>query len=154
MIRKKHKEKYLLVYDFANNDERMEEIAVKIAKERGLKIYSFNSTNPYIEKTLSNCGPNQFIEWIAGADIVISNSFHATAFSTILERDFYTIPLKGHGNSSRMKDYLQTIGLESRYITSVVEIDASKSIDYSKYRDILEFERETSQKWLLDSINI
>lgn len=154
LIKKRHKEKYLLVYDFANNDRRMEEIAVKIAKERGLKIYSFNSIKTYIEKTLFNCGPIQFLEWIAGADMVVSNSFHATAFSTIFERDFYTIPLKGHGNSSRMKDYLESIDLESRYIENVEYVMASKHIDYYKYRNKMNDQREKSKEWLLDSINI
>lgn len=51
---------------------------------------------------------------IDNAACVVASSFHATAFSVILEKEFYTFNLKGYNNSSRMLDFLSTIGLQDR----------------------------------------
>ena len=152
VIKKQHKGKYLLVYDFSNKDPRIDEIAQKIAMERGLDVYSFNSDKPYISKVLRNCGPIEFLEWINDADMVISNSFHATAFSTIFQRDFYTIPLLGYGNSSRMIDFLDMVDLSSRFINDIKQIEVSEHIDYDNVQPLLEAKRKESISWLLNNI--
>lgn len=149
--KKNHKESYLLVYDFTKNDENLMNMAIKIAKERKLKIYSFFYNGSYIDKVLNTCGPIEFIEWIACADMVISNSFHATAFSVIFERDFYTVPLKGYENSSRMKDFLSLIGLESRFVYDVSNLCLNK-IDFDRASYVWCEYAEKSRKWLLDNL--
>ena len=56
--------------------------------------------------------PREFISLIAGASCVFTNSFHATAFSIILNSPFYTeINIQ---NSERVKYLLNVVGLESR----------------------------------------
>ena len=154
LIRRRHKGHYLLVYDFSKKDPRVEQIARKIAEDRNLKIYSFNSDKPYISKVLRNCGPIEFLEWILDADMVVSNSFHATAFSTIFQRDFYTIPLLGYNNSSRMKDFLDMIGLSSRYVDDLEIIDSSVNIVYDDITPLLDNKRSESVSWLLNNIQI
>lgn len=149
---KNKKDKYLLIYDFAQNDECIKEIAIKIAKKRKLKIYSFITSGTYIDKVLNTCGPIEFLEWIANADMVISNSFHATAFSVIFERDFYTIPLRGYENSSRMKDFLNLLNLNDRYVSDVNLIDYCNSINYCCSSLLLQKQIESSKKWLLENL--
>ena len=152
LISRRNKGRYLLVYDFSNKDPRIEQIARKIAEDRNLEIYSFNSEKPYISKVLRNCGPIEFLEWINGADMVISNSFHATAFSTIFQRDFYTVPLLGYANSSRMRDFLDMIGLSSRYVDNIEEIDSFCHVKYDDVIPILNNKRDKSASWLLNNI--
>ncbi len=152
LFKKRHTEKYLLIYDFAKYDSRLEHIAVKIARDRGLKIYSFITNYSYIDKTLYSCGPIEFLEWIACADMVISNSFHASAFSVIFQRDFYTLPLLGHGNSSRMMDFLKCIGLSDRYVENIDSIDSNIHIDYECPIGKLQALQDVSRSWLLQNI--
>ena len=40
-------------------------------------------------KHIGAAGPAEFLQWIAGAKCVVTNSFHATAFSIILNTPFY-----------------------------------------------------------------
>lgn len=107
---------YILVYDFLGNDDNMISFVKKYAKGKSLKIVSINdfSERNYVDKNINNAGPLEFLALIDNAACVIASSFHATAFSVILEKDFYTFNLKGQNNSSRMQDFLSSIGLEAR----------------------------------------
>lgn len=155
ILKSRHiREKYILLYDFSNGDKRLELLAKKIAKERSLKIFSLNTKRDYIDKVFCECGPIEFIEMIIGADIIISNSFHATAFSVIFEKDFYTLPLLGHGNSSRMKDLLKKIRLSDRYVENVETVEVNSHVDFSEVSKLLAVEIDKSQQWLLDNISI
>ena len=42
-----------------------------------------------VVKHIGAVGPAEFLQWIAGAKCVVTNSFHATAFSIILNTPFY-----------------------------------------------------------------
>mgnify|MGYP000459293333 CR=1 FL=1 len=85
-------EKYILVYDFDGN-ELIREVATKIAKENGLKIYTVFKSD-YSDKVIKQVGPIDFISYIKGAEFVISNSFHGTAFSIIFEKQFAVVNRK------------------------------------------------------------
>lgn len=72
------------------------------------------SEREYVDININNAGPLEFLALIDNAACVIASSFHATAFSVILEKEFYTFNLKGYNNSSRMQDFLSSIGLQDR----------------------------------------
>ncbi len=119
---------YILVYDFLHNDNRIKDITLKLSKSRNLPIVSVNdySSVSYAKKNINNAGPLEFLNLIKGASAVVSNSFHATAFSVIFGKDFYVYPLISQRNSSRMTDFLSDIGLLSRFeCTEVCELDYS-----------------------------
>lgn len=109
-------ESYVLVYDFLGNDENMISFVKAYAKEKSLKIVSLNdfSERDYADININNAGPLEFLALINNAACVVASSFHATAFSVILEKEFYTFDLKGYNNSSRMLDFLSSIGLQER----------------------------------------
>lgn len=110
------KEGYILVYDFIN-DNHIGAFAEKCAKQTGLPIIAINDCrrNSYTTYNINNAGPLEFVQLILNASIVISNSFHATAFSCIFGKDFYTFPLSTQQNSSRMTDLLGQLGVIDRF---------------------------------------
>ena len=115
-------ESYVLVYDFLGNDENMISFVKAYAKEKSLKIVSINdfSERDYADININNAGPLEFLALINNAACVVASSFHATAFSVILEKEFYTFNLKGYNNSSRMLDLLSSIGLQERMNSKVL----------------------------------
>lgn len=145
-------DRYLLLYDFKLNDPEVEKVARKVAEERCLKIYSIYSTPKYADRFLKKVGPIEFLELVKGADFVVSTSFHATAFSVLFEKDFYTFAQKGEENSSRMSDFLSSIGLESRFLMNSDNIVPSQPVDYKLVRNKLEISVEYSKKWLLNNL--
>lgn len=108
--------RYLLVYDFLGNDEHMISFIKSYAKEKSLMIVSINdfSTRSYADVNINDAGPLEFLSLIYNAACVVASSFHATAFSVIFEKEFYTFNLVGHNNSSRMHDFLSLCGLTER----------------------------------------
>lgn len=104
-------EPYVLVYDFDRNPE-LRRIALELAKERGLKIYSLQELD-YSDRSFWNAGPIEFVQLIRGAEFVLSNSFHATAFSLIYRRPYLTVD-REEGINTRMQDLNRLAGLEHR----------------------------------------
>lgn len=107
---------YILLYDFIN-DEKVGTFAKDCSKHTGLPIVAINDCrhNSYAMHNINNAGPLEFVQLIRNADIVISNSFHATAFSCIFGKDFYTFPLSTQQNSSRMTDLMAQLGVIDRF---------------------------------------
>lgn len=130
---KKYSENYLLVYDFDRNPT-IERIAKKIARERQWKIYSVNTKLPYADKNLSYAGPLDFLSLIRSSQMVLSNSFHGTAFAIVFEKDFYVIPRR-EGINTRMISILDYLALSDRMIAN--EEISICSIDYNAVKEQL-----------------
>ena len=100
----------------------------------------------WVQRNFVNAGPLDFVKLISKAQYVISNSFHATAFSLILERNFCVVNRKD-GINERMKSILEDVGLGHR-ILSAFTSEQLKNIDYTevneKLSDIICF----SKSWL------
>lgn len=106
------KQKYVLVYDLYLNDERLRIEAERLSKLFHLTIVSVDGSIrcPYAQKNISNAGPQEFVNLISHAEYVITNSFHATSFSLIMNRPFAVY--YNYGNISRISDILEHIGLK------------------------------------------
>lgn len=104
-------EPYILVYDFDRNPE-LRRIATELAAKRNWKIYSIQELD-YSDRSFWNGGPIEFVQLIRGAEYVLSNSFHATAFSLIYRRPYLTVD-RGMGINTRMQDLNRLAGLEQR----------------------------------------
>lgn len=118
---------YVLVYDFDGSD-LIKQAAVRLAKENGLKIYSLYDL-PYANKSFQNVGPCEFLSLVENADAVISNSFHATAFSIIFSVPFFVVK-RNEKINSRMTDLLESLGLSERIIEEVpgsIEFDRNET---------------------------
>lgn len=154
MCRTDRGEGYILVYDFLHNDPNVEALAKLLAKKYNRKIVSINDFSPlgYADENVNDAGPIEFLEYIKNADCVISTSFHATAFSVIFSRSFYTLPLVGHGNSSRMVDFLNMLGLNDRFVTKMDNFQEAKEIDYDYVLGNINKNRLISINWMLSQL--
>lgn len=139
---------YLLVYDFERNDS-VRQVAQRVAKLRGLRIYSVSPTPlGYADRSFVACSPNDFVALVHGASCVISNSFHGTVFAMIFGRDFYMVP-RADGLNQRMSDLLAMYGLTGR----IVMPDAADGIllspiDYAPVHSKLRSDISRSKFWL------
>lgn len=137
------KEPYLLVYDFDNGGE-VRQLAERIAKARGLKIYSIFRAR-YATRCFCNCGPLEFLWLVKNADFVLSNSFHATAFSVIFQREFAVVR-REDGLNSRMQDFLALLGIPERMCSADAEIETK--IDWNAVSTRLEEAIERSKGYI------
>lgn len=152
--KKAPKEKYVFVYNL-NRNALIKEIAQKIAAERGLKIINFADSMDFIpgaKNRLFNTAMD-FINHIANAEIVVTDSFHGTVFSINFSKQF--ICIKAPRYNSRLESILRQTGLiDSRMVGSAEEgLEASRhQIDYTKVNAIMEEARKKSYEYLKNAI--
>lgn len=140
------KERYLLVYDteFSNQLKR---IAQRIAKKKDLKIYNVSGSRiGYADKELWASGPLDFVRLVRDAEYVISNSFHASVFSMIFERDFCVVN-RSEGINERMKSLLMSYNLVDRLVADY-SAPLLNSIDYRTVNPLLQKDIDDSKSFL------
>lgn len=138
--------KYVLVY-LTDKSAEIESIARGIKKATGWKIYAAGGIKAaYADRNFANAGPLEFVRLINDSQFVISNSFHATAFSLILEKNFCVVNRK-EGINERMKSVLADYGLDD-HMTSWLFEKLLTDIDYRSVNIIKEEKVNKSKDWL------
>ena len=133
----------------------------KLSIESGLPLYVMNQTQPApIDNSylaVKDAGPRDFIGYIANADMVITDSFHCTAFSIIMSsKNFYTYISSGNKRGSRIDDLLESFGLLSHKLTSADLSYAALSantINHDSINDTINKDRLEACDFLTKSIN-
>ena len=152
---KKPKPGYVFVYNL-NRNSLIKEIAKKLAEDKSLRIINFADSLDFIpgaENRVFNTALD-FINHIAYADYVITDSFHGTAFSINLNKQFITV--KAPRYNSRIESILRLTGLlDSRLVSSVDEaVKASEQcINYVNVNEKIDDARQKSYIYLQDSLN-
>ena len=142
------KEKYILLYDFDCNPELFR-IAEKLAKETGSEIVSVFPVKG-ADAVWQDMGPREFLGAILNADIVLSNSFHATAFSLIFQKAFYVLNRRENINT-RMRDLVSLVSLEDRLISGVEDLQ-DQPVCWEKTEKVLHELVSESKQFLSDHI--
>lgn len=143
-------EKYLVVY-LTDKSEEIKRIALDIHKVTGWKIYVVGAfKESWAHKSFVNAGPLDFVKLINDAQYIISNSFHATAFSLILDKNFCVVNRK-EGINERMKSVLEDVGLSHRMLDSFVH-DQLLQIEYADIHKKLSTVIEFSKTWLSNTL--
>ena len=149
--------KEILCYKI-NKTEDFWTYAPIIGKEMGLPLALLNYNLPHIG--FRYCFPPSLKTWmqrIASASFVLTDSFHGVAFSIINKKQFAVI-LNHNDRDSRLINVIRLFKLEDRMFNSVEEMVRDKrwenQIDYESVTKILDIEREKSCKYLLDAIKI
>lgn len=126
-------ERYLLVY-MVTPSKLLEDCIERLAKRHGLKVVlCFGlSKKCTCDKHDKAAGPAEILGYIKNAEFVLSASYHATAFSTMVHKQFFTLLPDQHTNE-RILDYLSMRGLEGRIVTEATDLDKtlSERIDYA-----------------------
>lgn len=132
-----------------------------LARDKSFEIViclSESNIVPDFGHIYSEAGPYEFVWLINHATYIMTDSFHATAISMSLNKEFFVYKRFNDDDSisqnSRLYDLLSDYGLTNRMITSnnrIVNI-IDKSIEYSSVNKKLESNRKKSEKFLIDSI--
>ncbi len=118
-------EPYIFVYllgDGLVDRERIIEFSGK-KKLKIVNIYNASGVSGSIDDLMSewniyDCSPQKWIWYIIHAEYVITDSFHASAFSVIFGKKFFSIKRHNSQLNNRIEDFLQTINQEDKLLTS------------------------------------
>ena len=143
--------KYVLIYRMTYNS-LIEKTALEYAKNNNCIVVSVSNFNrPHKIKGIKDIrgiGPKEFLNLIYYADFVVTDSFHATAFSLIFKKQFASISHDTLG--SRTVDLLFSLNLNYRIVSSDERIQfvISNIIDYNDVSKKLAENRKESFDFL------
>lgn len=141
---------YLLVH-IIGKDKNVRDIAMMMSEKLGLPIVQNRMKKQYPKELgrFADAGPEEFLGLIEGASFIVTNSFHATLFAIMYERNFITIPHKTY--PERMLYLLEQAGLTDHLMEGLPENPEEFSMaepDYAKVRERLAERQEASRKFL------
>ena len=142
-------EDYILCFELLRND-KMQSILDKIKRETNKKVVVATQvldTALNADKVIRNFGPLEFLSLIKHSSIVVTTSFHGTAFGILLNKP--TISLLTHA-PERVCSLLNLFGMEPCAISDVSEVDRAMMIkpEYKSIERIRQFEASRSLKYL------
>ncbi len=160
-------EKYILCYYMPGDNTvcaAIKKISEDISKKTGYKIINLGLKEYYKYKPGMDCrvdaGPADFVNLFLGAEYVVTNSFHGTAFSTNFNKKVY-VPINKDLDGTkarhiRMVDYLKSIGMENSILPvgadGIIPDVSAIEFDYEKVNANIQNMRNASIEYLLNAI--
>lgn len=137
------KEPYILCYQVLSN-KNMQKVVNKLSKDTGYPIVSIcNGTHKWIKSdhTFFDVSPEEFIGLYDNANIIVTSSFHGTAFGLIFNKPTYS--LIKNVSSNRASDLLNKLEVSEFLISSADDLPEPK-IDKELLNNNLNRERNKS----------
>lgn len=148
--------KYILLYCLEPNREQLK-MADAISKKLGLPILvlRYNNKNDWFNSfdQKYDAGPRDFLSYIDHAAMVLSSSFHGTAFSLIYQKTFFVF----NGMSdNRISSILTRANLTDRSIDSFSDLGKVeiKPLENHLVEKVIEAERMRSTEYLNKSLGL
>lgn len=153
-----HEENYILLYLVYGgyNTPYIVNFTNMIARKYNMEIKHFFPTLPgYIFQNKSEsfafAGVEEFLELIKNSSVIITNSFHGTAFSLIYNKPFYSFYNKKGGE--RIEHILNKCNLTDRMIKQYLPLNkVSFDINWEQVNIIIEYEKKNSLGFLKNAL--
>lgn len=149
----KIKERYILIYNL-NRSREFDEYAAELSRRTGLPLYRFCTRfDQVLRNGRSIIIPEifEFVTLIDYADMVLTDSFHATAFSMNLETEPVCIYPTNY--AGRISEFLKLVQSEQRRVISYRDFDIlNRPVDFGKVQRILLQERKKVDVFLTEIV--
>ena len=126
------KKGYILVYSTEYSRE-LYDYAKQLSQEKALQVIELKSKKGNSHSgwyTDYTAGPAEFLGYIHGADYVVTNSFHAVAFSIIYRKQFVAFIHSTLG--ARIENIMDICGVKSRIYQPHRYMDIDSRIDWEE----------------------
>lgn len=141
------KRQFVFVYALGDKNDRFKE-KIKQLREK-YEIFDVRS----IQKNGKELpvGPSEFLYLLRNAEIILTDSFHATVFSIIFHKRFITFNRVGLNMNSRIESLAELIGEKNR-INQYGDLVCETEIDYKNVGVAIEKEKEKSLAFLAKAL--
>ena len=142
------KDRYIAIYQLNYNTKALE-YARKIADIKRLKVVDLSrkiKKSSAVDINFPFVKPEMFLNVLAYADYVVTDSFHGTAFSINFNRQFISIR---NNFPERVGSLVRLVGLENRFVPMNEQLDIDNALSVIEYEDvnrILDIERNKARK--------
>ncbi|MCM1237663.1 MAG: polysaccharide pyruvyl transferase family protein [Ruminococcus flavefaciens] len=143
---------YILVYITEKNQE-LSDYVWQLSEEKDLAVIEVYGGGPVTGagfEMVFTAGPAEFLGYIHGADYVVTNSFHAVAFSIIYQKKFIAFLHSSRG--SRIRNIMQIHGLENRLYQTGEKAEIDSYVDWEAVRHKTEESIQVSNEFLIKNL--
>ena len=127
-----------------DQNERKSEILKSVSEREGLGVREVNDK-------ANRVSIEEWLSLIAGAQLVITDSFHGCAFSILFNKPFFAFINENRG-SSRFYSLFESFELQDRVIKSASDVSLGKQVDWTRVNEILSRRREASREFLISNL--
>lgn len=141
---------YILLY-IMQSDRTMYEYVRALKQRLGLCVveisrYGFNPG--FVDETLVDVGPREFLSLFCHADYICTNSYHGLIFSLIFEKQFCLVPCKRFQDRINHLVEMLSVKIEA----GDIEQAGNANYDFKTVRERIRVERERSICWLRNQL--
>ena len=144
---------YIFVY-ITERNRNLSDYARKLSQDTGLPVLEVRTGQLGTQEDFSvdfTAGPAEFLGYIHKADYVVTNSFHAVAFSILYQKKFLAF---AHSNlGARLQNILHIHGLEDRLCRDGQEAEIDACVDWKEVRKRTEEAAEASGNFLKQNLS-
>ena len=148
---------YIFVYVTHLNDT-IKQFLAKLKEVTGLRIMwaVAGPKQAFRQGLIQVQKPERWLGLLCNAEYVITNSFHATAFSVLFHKKFFTVVAgeKNQGINVRMNDFLNMVNLGDRIYSSVPERLNLSEVDFKEADDRIFALKEESLAYLRENLEM
>lgn len=145
--------KYVLTYFLGEVPEKRKEYIDYVCKQNNLKLINLDAKNPntFWYKT----GPAEFLWLIDNASVMLTDSFHGSVFSVLMDLPFIVFEREDNvkSMSSRINTLLSTLKLENRRFNNQSGEEIFKK-EYAHIPEILKTERDKAINFLKNAMEL
>lgn len=152
--------KYILGY-YIGDVDGMRLFADQLRKEYKIPVVViYKNLRDMFFKTIKlyETGPLEFLDLIQNAELIITNSFHAVAFSIIFRKNFWFFEDVENAKSSKGRVYnlLSILRIENRILNvEYMKVnDPFLDINYHNAQELLDGEIEKSKTYLMNALGL
>lgn len=141
-----HESKYLLVF-FISHQAGDSQIVDMVKGARCVKVINLHPVD-YIKGdiVIRSASPKEFMELIANADAILTDSFHCTAFSIIFNKTFFNV--KRPTRNNRIENLYKKLFIPTRYISLNSQVPLVAKINYEVVNRAIKNEQKKAQAFL------
>ena len=166
-VQKMSEKKYVFCY-FLGEDLQAKRCARRFADKHHLHLVSILSCESFTDidrtfadETVGAASPEEFINWIRGAEYVFTDSFHGLAFSVINHKQFFVFYRvrkdSKQSRNSRIDNILKMWHCEDRLLIDVNTDWSTKEIneiDYNEVESLVSEKRVDSLNYLKKALGV
>ena len=162
---RRKKKGYVLIYIVMERSTHLVKMAVEFAKKNDLDVIELSDfpqdsiiPRGTYHRVIYGIGIEEWLGYIDDAEYVFTNSFHATCFSILFEKQFFV----GKRNGDKITSLLEMFGLTNRLLFTningnktyieVKKINQIQDIDYVAINILHREYIQSSAKYLIDAL--
>lgn len=147
---------YIAAYGFELSD-RVQSLIDAAKKTYSLPVVGLDAARLFhYDRTYNSGGPKEFLNIIKFSKVIITGSFHGTAFSIIFRKSFFVLP---HSlRNSRIESLLETMHLSNRILYSNPkcysdDMSRQETIDYESINSTISNVQERTRTYVSQILN-